>query len=269
MSISIRNLHAGYHHKAVLGGIDTVADGGGVTAIIGPNASGKTTLLRSILGSLRPLRGGVLIDGEPSHRMPARRLATRIAWVAQRPAVSAPFSVREVIELGRYALPRDPARIERVLERLDLRGIAGRPWGELSAGQQQRVAFARALAQLAPDGHLLLDEPTTAMDLGHVRQLLVELRGLAASGVTVILSTHDLPLAAAIADRIWMIDHGRLIHQGVVSDSMDPARLESVFGVPFAWIDAPDGRRHLVSGVADRVSSDPPQPLERSGADPG
>jgi iron complex transport system ATP-binding protein len=251
MTVVIQNLRAGYRDRTVLRDIDTSARPGRITVIIGPNAAGKSTLLRCILGSLRPRQGHVLIDSEPSHRLPARHLASRIAWVSQRPQVSAPFTVREIVTLGRYALSPAPGRVEEAIEQLSLRGICDRAWQELSVGQQQRVALARALAQISPDGHLLLDEPTSAMDLGHVRQALSLLRHIADAGASVIVATHDLPIAAGFADAVWVLDDGRLVDNGPVDKAMSPDRLESVFGVPFAWINGPDEQRHLISLVVD------------------
>jgi len=257
MTIVVEDLCAGYGDRRVLEGIGAAARHGTITAIIGPNASGKSTLLRCILGSLRPRSGRVLINGEVAHRMPARTLATRVAWVSQRPQVSAAFSVREVVSLGRFALSPAPGRVEQAIEQLDLGEIADRPWQELSVGQQQRVALARARAQLSPQGCLLLDEPTAAMDLGHARDALTLLRSVASDGASVIFATHDLEIAAGVADRVWVLDAGLLTGNGPVDEAMSPDRLAPVFGVPFEWIEDRNGHRHLVSAVAlpDRAGS--------------
>jgi iron complex transport system ATP-binding protein len=225
------------------GGVQALADvsvaaaAGKITAVIGPNAAGKSTLLRCAIGGLRPTQGRVLIDGEPAHRLPTARLARRVAYVPQRSVVSAAFTVREVVELGRYALPPDRARIDDALDRLDLVQVAGRPYPALSVGQQQRAALARAVAQLAGDGHLVLDEPTSAMDLRHVRDTVRLLRRLADGGATVVVAVHDLTLAAAAADECWLLDRGRLAASGPTRSVMDLDRMASVFGVGFEWVD--------------------------------
>ncbi len=241
MSLVVEALTFRYGSVQALDGVSAQARPGSVTAVIGPNAAGKSTLLRCIIGRRRPASGRVLIDGEPAHRLRTARLAQRVAYVPQRPEVSAAFTVREVVELGRYALPRDAARVDDALGRLDLVSIAGRPFPELSVGQQQRAALARAVAQLSPDGHLILDEPTAAMDLRHVRDSTTLLREVADGGATVVLALHDLALAAAMADEVWLIDGGQLVGSGRSREVMQLDRLRAVFGVDFAWIERPGG----------------------------
>ena len=159
MSLAVETLSFAYGRRVVLSGINGTVAPGRVTALIGPNAAGKSTLLRAMVGSLRPTQGCVRVDGELAHRLRGRRLAKRIAYVPQRSAVAAAFTVRQVVELGRYALPSSRARVDDALGRLDLLEVADRPFPELSVGQQQRVALARAVAQLRRDGHMLLAEP--------------------------------------------------------------------------------------------------------------
>ena len=118
MNVRVHDLHFAYGRRQVLTAISTRAEPGRITAVLGPNAAGKSTLLRCIIGVLRPQRGHVRIDDLPVHRSSARRLAPQLAYVSQRPALSAAFSVREVVELGRYALPPDPSRVQQALEQL-------------------------------------------------------------------------------------------------------------------------------------------------------
>lgn len=247
MTIAAESLGHRFGPVAALDGVTIEAAPGRITAIIGPNAAGKTTLLRCLIGGLRPTEGRALIDGEPAHRQSGRALARRVAYVAQRSVVSAGFTVREVVELGRYALPPSRAAVEQALDQLDLRAVADRPYPALSVGQQQRAALARAVAQLGPDGHLVLDEPTSAMDLRHVRDAARLLRGLADAGATVITALHDLALAAAISDDCWLMDAGRLAAGGPTREVMELERLESVFGLGFEWVERSDGRPVLVA----------------------
>ena len=249
MTLLVEHLDHAYGRRAALIDICAEAAPGRVTALIGPNAAGKSTLLRCAVGSLRPRAGCVRIDGAPAHRMRARRLAERIAYVPQRSNVAAAFTVRQVVELGRYALLANRTRIDEALERLDLQDVVDRPFPELSVGQQQRVTLARAVAQLEPGGHLLLDEPTSAMDLRHVRDGLRLLRELAGRGATVLVALHDLSAAAALADEVWLLAAGRLVATGPAEAVLEPARLGAVFGVGFEWIDRPDGRRILQADV--------------------
>lgn len=246
MKIRVEDLHFAYGKRRVLTAISARAEPGRITAVLGPNAAGKSTLLRCIIGALRPQRGLVRIDDLPVHRSSARQLATRLAYVSQRPALSAAFSVQEVVELGRYALPPDPARVDQALEQLALTDLTQRPFPELSVGQQQRVMLARALAQLPPAGCLVLDEPMSAMDLQHVQRGMAVLRELTTSGASVIMALHDLGLAATVANDIWLLRESRLTAAGTKEEVLSLPRLEEVFGVAFQWLTDAGGRRHLV-----------------------
>lgn len=241
MSLLARDLGLDYGRLRALDAVTAEARPGRITALIGPNAAGKSTMLRCLFGALRPSRGAALLDGRPAHRVRAGALARRLAYVAQRSTVGAAFTVRQVVELGRYALPADPRRVEQALRRLDLEAVADRPYPALSVGQQQRASLARAVAQLSPDGHLLLDEPTSAMDLRHARDAMRLLRELADGGATVIMAVHDLSIAASAADDCWLLSSGRLVAAGAVREVMDLDRLQEIFQVGFQWIDRADG----------------------------
>ena len=167
MKLVVEHLDFSYGNIHALHGINVETLPGKLTAILGPNASGKSTLLKCMLGGLNPQAGRVLLDGHPIRSIKSRELARRIAYVPQRSYVSAAFTVREVVELGRYALAPDEKKVTKAITQLDLTEVSDRIYSTLSVGQQQRVMMARALAQLSPDGLLLLDEPTSAMDLKH------------------------------------------------------------------------------------------------------
>ena len=236
MTLRFEQLSHSYGRVVALRDVHVAAEPGRVTAIIGPNAAGKSTLLRCAIGSLRPTGGVVTINGKGAHRMRARELASTIAYVPQRSIVSAAFSVRQVIELGRYALPMDASRVDGIIDELELGDIADRPYPALSVGQQQRVTLARAMAQLDPSGHLLLDEPTSAMDLRHVQRSMSMVREVALHGATVVLAVHDLLLAARWSDIVWIMVDGRLAHAGPVAEVMTEENLRSAFGVAFERI---------------------------------
>ena len=247
VDVRVGGLYFAYGKRRVLSDISVRTTPGRIATVLGPNAAGKSTLLKCIIGALRPKQGDVRINGVPAHRISARKLATHLAYVSQRPMLSAAFQVREVVELGRYALSGDPEKVDEALELLELTELMEHPFPELSVGQQQRVMLARAIAQLRPDGCLVLDEPMSAMDLRHVRQGAAILRKLAAGGASVVVVLHDLGLAATAADDIWLLRDGRLTAWGNKENVLNLSRLEEVFGVPFQWLTDPGGNRHLVS----------------------
>jgi iron complex transport system ATP-binding protein len=250
MSVETANLSFAYGRIPALRDVSLRAEAERITAVLGPNAAGKSTLLRCLIGALKPQQGSASIDGIESRRMSPRSLAQRVAYVPQRSVVSAAFTVRQVIELGRYALAPQPGKIDHAIERLDLEDVADRPYPHLSAGQQQRVTMARALAQLAPDGHLILDEPVSAMDLRHVHDVMALLRAVARGGATVIMAIHDLALAAIVSDAVWLLDGGKVVASGPVGDVLTVERLQQVFGVSFQWLDGPWGSPILTSQPA-------------------
>jgi len=252
VSVRIKDVSYQFGRVRALEGVTVDAAPGRITAVLGPNAAGKSTLLRCVIGALSPATGSVLIDGEPVHQLPTRQLASRIAYVPQRPQVSAAFTVREVVELGRYALAASRRRIDDALGELDLNEIADRPFPALSVGQQQRATLARAVAQLADDGHLVLDEPASAMDLRHVRRSTELLRRLADGGATVLVAMHDLTLAVSLADECWLLQHGRLVAAGPTKEVISVEQLRDVFGVGFEWLERPGGGRVLLPESARR-----------------
>ncbi len=205
---------------------------GNVTVLLGANGSGKTTVLRLASGLLVPQAGDVRLGAESIARMPPRIRASRIAYVPQRSFVGAPFTVRQVVELGRHALPHSADRVCAALESVRLAHRAHEPFHRLSIGQQQRVVLARALAQLVPDGALLLDETLAPVDPPETHRLVQLVRSLAAAGATVLLATHDLSLAAAAGDWAWYLSHGKTQAFGPATAVLAPASLAQLAGVP-------------------------------------
>jgi iron complex transport system ATP-binding protein len=197
----------------------SVADGEWV-ALIGPNGAGKTTLLRAI-ARLVPFSGTIELRGRPVHEMPRRQLSRLLAVVPQEPTTPPWMTVGEYVLLGRtpHLGPlakegrRDREVAARALARLDLLGYEERRLGTLSGGEKQRAVVARALAQEA--SIVLLDEPTAALDIGHQQQALDLLDGLRGeSGLTLVAAMHDLTLAAQYADRMVLLDDGRVAADG-------------------------------------------------------
>ncbi|WP_084962393.1 ABC transporter ATP-binding protein [Thermoactinospora rubra] len=225
-------------------------------AVIGPNGAGKSTLLRALMG-LAGHRGTVTLDGHPLERLRPRQRARLVAYAPQTPLLPPDMTVFDYALLGRTPyIPylgresrHDRAVTEGVLARLDLTELAGRSLDHLSGGERQRVVLARALAQQAPV--LLLDEPTTALDLGHQQQVLDLVDRLRiADGLTVVSTLHDLSLAAQYADSLLLLSRGRVAASGTPAQVLTEAVVGRHFGAHVKIEPGPDGRPvvHLVRG---------------------
>lgn len=219
---------------------------GEVTALLGRNGAGKTTLLRGLAGLVAAAEGTITLDGRAVAAMGPRERASRIAFAAQRPAVAADFLVEEVVALGRYALPADPGRVAAAIGDLGLEPFRDRRFGALSIGEQHRVSLARALAQLAPDGILLADEPFAALDLGEAERVRSRLMAHARGGGTVVASVHDPARAVALADRLVLLDgRGVLLDRTVASiEAADLAAIGGALGARLVRVEA-EGVRTL------------------------
>jgi len=248
LPLTARSISYAYSPAApVLREVDADIPAGRVTAIIGPNGAGKSTLLRILLGVITPDSGRVEFKGVHLNRIPRRLLAARLAYIPQYSTVAFPFAVRDVVRLGHYAAGGSDASVERAMRDADIADRAGDSFGVLSAGQQQRVAVARALAQLGerPDAALLADEPISAMDPAHALRTLGLFRSLASRGVAVAVVLHDLHLVSLFTDRAIVLGAGgSVIASGPVREVLTTETLARAFGVPFReWRDPlnPDG----------------------------
>lgn len=230
----LQGVSVGYRGRAVLSGVEAEAFAGRVTAVVGPNAAGKSTLLRAISGLEAPIGGGIEAmaggrRGDPRRWAPRERAAS-IAFLPQRLALPAGFAVSEVVAMGRHALPRSAGRIEEAIARFGLAALADRAVHTLSVGQQQRVGLARVAAQHEAGGIVILDEPLAPLDLRETVRAVGWMKKAAAAGAAVICSLHDLGLAARIADDAWLLDEGRLVGRGAAKEVLSPGSLESIFG---------------------------------------
>ena len=218
--------------QPVVTGVTADLPAGKVAALIGPNAAGKSTLLRLILGQAVPWNGRVSVCGRNVAGLPASQRAAMVSFVPQRGSIGFAFTVEQVVAMGRHALPADPAAVEQALQACDLPGLRQRIYAELSVGQQQRVLLARALAQARGAGRLmLLDEPVSAMDLFHIHHTMRLLVAQARSGLAVLIVLHDLNLAARYADVVWLMDDGHLVAAGAWNQVLRPEVLEPVYRV--------------------------------------
>ncbi|MBL4809081.1 MAG: ABC transporter ATP-binding protein, partial [Phycisphaerales bacterium] len=209
----------------VLDAVSCTIEPGTITAIIGPNGAGKSTLIRLLAGLASPDQGHVQIDQTRLDTLNGTKRASRLAYIAQRSSLAFDFDVRLVVSFGRLALPKDPAAVERALERFGLAGLASKPMGTLSVGQQQRVSLARGWAQLdgQENAYLLADEPTSAMDPKYQLQTMHAFQELALRGIGVALVAHDLSLSIQFADRAIVLDReGAVRAQGAVPGGIHP-----------------------------------------------
>ena len=200
--------------------------GGEVVGLIGPNGAGKTTLIRALAG-LTAGPGTLLLDGRDLSQLSFAERARHIAYLPAERAVGWPLDVRDVVALGlrRY----DPAAIIRALEATDSSAFLDRRIDTLSTGERARVLLARAI--VARPGLLLLDEPVANLDLKHQLQILEMTRIQASSGSGILVTLHDLSLAARFCDRIILMDDGRVIAAGKPAEILTPTRLSGVFGI--------------------------------------
>jgi len=253
--------------RTVLAGVALEAIPGELLALVGPNGAGKSTLLAVLSGELAPTGGRVVLDGRELHRMRHLDRSRRRAMLAQENVVSFPFRVREVIEMGRAPWARrataeqDRAAVEAAVAATDVAHLLDRVYPSLSGGEKARVSLARVLAQDTPI--VLLDEPTAALDLGHQEAVMRVARELARAGRAVVVVLHDLTLAGAYADRIALLDGGRLVAVGAPDDVLTAERLGAVYGTPVEVLrhgDAP-----LVVPVRRAAGAPEQAPVSRAG----
>ena len=225
MMLVAENLRFSYPGKgALISDVSLCIVPGSVMGLLGPNGAGKTTLLRLLTGELRPTSGKVLLGDRPIREYPPRDLARRLALVPQSPSPMPGFSALDAVLLGRYA---HLGRFQREGEE-DLK-IAQEAMETLSGGEWQRIAIARALAQ--KPGVLLLDEPTSNLDIRHQLETLRLLRELSREGMAVGVVMHDIALAARSLDQIALLRGGRLYAQGSPDQVLTPESLFEVYGV--------------------------------------
>ncbi len=233
--------------------VTTSLSKGSVHVLVGPNASGKTTLLKLLLGILEPKQGTVHLAGEPMAELSHRRRAQLTSYVPQQTATSFGFTVEQVVTMGRLSMVKNLNVVEQALASQNLEPLRHRSFTELSTGQQQRVLLARALAQVNEQTQaILLDEPVSAMDLSWVHRTMGELVGLAKQGLAVVVVLHDLNLAIRYADVVWLMDQGRLVSCGTWQEVLDPAVLGPVYGIEMALIEHAAVDRPILLAVPDK-----------------
>ena len=251
MNLELRDVGVVLGGREVVRAVSLTLSAGGWLGVLGPNGAGKSTLLRAIAGLVEH-RGRVRLDGRDAATMRRRELALRIAVVAQKPTVPEGATVVDYVSLGRTPHigyfgsigRRDREVVAEVLAALDLVAVASRPVASLSGGEAQRVFVARALAQ--EPSLLLLDEPTTSLDVGRQQDVLELIETLRRDrGVTVVSALHDLSLAGQFADRLLVLHEGNQVAEGVPSEVLTEQVVREFFGASVRLVPI-DGSGHVL-----------------------
>ncbi|MFE0139965.1 ABC transporter ATP-binding protein [[Kitasatospora] papulosa] len=241
--LAARSLTLAYDDRTVVHELDLAVPDGCVTVIVGPNACGKSTALRALGRLLKPAGGSVLLDGTELSRIPTRTIAQSVGLLPQTPVAPEAITVSDLVARGRQPHQRwwqqwsdeDERAVTEAMERTDVTALGDRPVDELSGGQRQRVWIAMALAQ--DTDLLLLDEPTTYLDIAHQVEVLDLVRRLAAPaadgtrGRTVVTVLHDLNQAARYADHLVAMKEGRIVAEGRPGDVVTAGLVREVFGL--------------------------------------
>jgi iron complex transport system ATP-binding protein len=246
--LTASNLRFAYGARPILHDVAVSLAGGEVVALIGPNGSGKSTLIRVLLGHL-PVSGSLRWNDRPIRQWSPRELAKVVAYLPQTPVYDEDQTVLETLQLGRSPYmgafgieSADDMKITAdIAGQLELDDLLSRRMDELSGGQRQRVFVGRCLVQ--QPRALLLDEPNTFLDLQYQAELVSLIRTLSGRGIGVLIATHDLNLAAAVADRLVLLQQGSVAAEGPVDRVMDAALLSRAFNTPLVRI---EGKRPVI-----------------------
>lgn len=236
MKLGVKNLDFRYGDQPVLKEICMNLDRSELLGVVGPNGSGKSTLIRCIDGILKPLKGSILLNGRNLAEMQQMEIARNLGYVPQNAPKTFPVTVFDAVLMGRRphlgwnSGEKDRKCVVDALEQLGIAHLALREFNQLSGGEQQRVLIARALAQEADV--LLLDEPTSNLDIRHQLEVMEILRRLVAEkGLSAVIAIHDLNLASRYADRVVMMKAGKVFASGHPAQVFTPSNIASVYGV--------------------------------------
>jgi iron complex transport system ATP-binding protein len=255
MILSGHELTIGYTDRVVGRGLDVALATGEVLALLGPNGGGKTTLLKTLLGLLKPQVGEVRLAGRPLRSYSSRERARLLAYVPQSHFTTFAFTVEAVVLMGRTAhgnlfsgpSAADRAVAARALERFGIAHLSERPYTMISGGERQLALLARALAQ--EPQFIVLDEPTASLDFGNQGRVMQEIQTLKAAGHGVLFTTHDPNHAMRAADRVYLLRQGARIAEGATGTILGRAQLEALYGAPVELItDRENGRTAFLPG---------------------
>ncbi|MDR2256879.1 MAG: ABC transporter ATP-binding protein [Arthrobacter sp.] len=255
-----RDLSVGYKEATVVKGLDLDLPVGRFTVIVGPNACGKSTLLRALARLLPARSGAALLDGREVHRYRSKDFARRLTLLPQAVPVPEGITVADLVARGRFPhqgmlrqwSPQDEAAVREALAVTGVSALADRPVDDLSGGQRQRVLISMALAQ--DTELLLLDEPTTYLDITHQIEVLELCSELVQRGRTVVAVLHDLQLAARYADHLVALRAGELVAQGGPAEVVTPELIEATFGLRARVLEDPETGAPLVVPLAGRAA---------------
>ena len=237
MKVKVDSLNFSYNQKKALKNINFELEGGRVLALIGPNGSGKSTLLRCLNGILHADKGKVLLGDDKLSKMDRKDIAKRVAYVPQEQSSSFPLSVFDAILMGRKPYiswkndEKDLEIVSEIISKLDLEDIALKEINKLSGGQRQKISIARALAQKGDI--LLLDEPTSNLDLKHQLEIINLIKKEAEKGVSVIVTVHDLSLVGKFSDKVMILNNGEIYAKGG-REVLTAENIKRVYGVKVA-----------------------------------
>jgi iron complex transport system ATP-binding protein len=237
MTLEARDLSFGFHGRRIGHIPELTLRGGEAVCLLGPNGAGKTTLFRTLLGLLPPIDGSIMLDGDSIAALPRDEIARRIAFVPQAAPLAFDFSLLEMVEMGRvsrlgiFARPSgaDTALAREALERVGLAALAQRSFSEVSGGERQLALVARALATGA--AHVVLDEPAAHLDFANQARLLEELKRLRASGIAILLCSHDPDHAVRLGGRALLLEAGTPLAEGPVEQVLTAANLSRLYRI--------------------------------------
>ena len=246
VSLSCTNLSCGYSDRLVLENINFTLCAGDIIALLGTNGSGKSTLLKTMSKTLKPISGSVYLAEQDIQKLSPNELARKIAYVPQEEFCSFDFTAFEVVLMGRtvyaeglFETQKDHEKAKTAMQATDCLHLIDQKISTLSGGEYQRVLLARALAQEA--SVLLLDEPTSHLDISHQMSFASLVKDLALEGYSILISVHHLNWASLVADLALLVGCGKVCYFGSMQDMLSSSLLEEIYHVPFHRLKSPDG----------------------------